>query len=110
MGVSAAMGPEAAMNPLERGLIEPSLGNILARTSDQALARFLGMTDVVMLGGGLALWLVRVRASNRAPREEVEESQPLAEREPLPGITVSPLSSAEWQEVVQGVASKAASS
>lgn len=67
-------GPEAVMNPVERGMIEPALGNILSRTSDEALTRFLGFSDLLLLGVGTGLWLKRVsQLSKGERREELKE-------------------------------------
>lgn len=66
-------GPEAVMNPVERGMIEPALGNILSRTSDEALTRFLGFSDLLLLGVGTGLWLKRVSQLPKGERSEERE-------------------------------------
>jgi len=76
--VTAAYGPEAGMNEFERALIEPSLADLLARTSDRALERFASFSSVIMLGGGLVMWGMRVHALRSTP----------AETPPLEGVTV----------------------
>lgn len=81
----SALGQDAAMNDLERGMVEPGLANILNRTSDAAIARFVGWADLLMVGAGTGLWLLRLRAQQATNAPAAEESGQL----PLPGITVS---------------------
>lgn len=106
---STALGPEAAMTPTERGMVEPSLSNILNKTSDAAIARFVGWADVLMLSAGMGLWLMRLNGlrQQRAQQAHEEGDQQL----PLPGITVVEESDLQpgnldrlWQMKVEGEA------
>lgn len=74
-------GPQAAMNPIERGMIEPSLGNILERTPPETVQRVLGISDALMFVFGSALWASRLRSVGR--REEKRDEKPVEAEEPV---------------------------
>lgn len=85
MAATTALGPEAAMNDFERGLIEPGLSNILARTSDEAMQRFLSFSDLLMVGMGSAMWFMRIRQQGAAPvRDDIEVEAGPVEAAPTP--------------------------
>lgn len=90
------------MNDMERGLVEPALANIVGRTSDAAVARFLGWSDYLLLTGGLVMWTMRVRAMGQR-ESEGEQAEMKADDGRLPGITVGEPMPLSWDAVAGGV-------
>lgn len=59
--MATSLHPEAGLQPVERALIEPPLGRMLERASPEALARYTGIVDPVLVGVGLALYAARIQ-------------------------------------------------
>jgi hypothetical protein len=60
--VVSTAGAEAALNDIERALIEPSLARILTRMDTKRAEQLEKYADPLAILGGLTLWFVRMRA------------------------------------------------
>jgi hypothetical protein len=63
------IGPHAALTPVERAMVVPPAGRILARADADALAKYAGIMDPLMLGLGLCIWGARVWSVSREQRK-----------------------------------------
>lgn len=64
------VGPDAALNPIERPMIEGSLTRILSRTSKASLDRALSLADPLLLMGGVMLYARRMSIMLAQPAAE----------------------------------------
>lgn len=83
--VSAAFGPECAMNDAEREMISQPLTRILARMSPATSAMLDKYTDPVMLLFGVIMWGSRIAFTLRErDKEKAAEVQAAQQPEPTP--------------------------
>lgn len=52
----ATVGPHAALNPIERAMVEPALIRTLARMDAATVARYGALADPIVLALGLGMW------------------------------------------------------
>jgi hypothetical protein len=100
--VCASLGAEAAINPVERGFIEPALANLIDKTPPAALERLTLWGDIIMLGAGSVLWLTRI---SKLQKEKAAERQVVSQEQELPGLRVGdelPLEAELWRNFNRG--------
>ena len=67
--LAGAIGPHAALTPVERAMIVPPAGRMLARADAEKLAKYASVMDPMMLGVGLCIWGARVWTVSREQRK-----------------------------------------
>lgn len=95
LAAMATVGPHAALNPIERGMVEPAAVRILARMDDAAVARYGALADPIVLAMGLGLWGMRIVAAQRQRQAEPPATDTPNRAEPSRGTTEPPAESAD---------------
>lgn len=81
-----AIGSEARFNPMERGMIEPSLARILSRMPQESIERFGSILDPLMLAVGFGWWGLRIKAQQVEKRVKLNSDVEAAIQEATGGL------------------------
>jgi hypothetical protein len=76
-----SVGPDAAMNIVERMMIEPSLTRLLENTSDVAIERAMSISTPLILAVGVGMWGLRVNKLIQDKQPDMSNTPPVTSNE-----------------------------